>query len=290
MRPFTIYHIFHDFFSSLQPLLVDRIIKAAKPEVVFLLGASLNRRRSESIFQQSASTSQHISNCFLLILMQDTGSKELHEWQDKIETHCKNLLPVTTIVLQKTTFEAWLKEGRPFATSVQQSAVAIYNSGNFSLPCSPTTKNDVTVKAMEKLIAEGLTKAKEFLAGSELFRVRKQHAMAAFMLHQSAEQVLRTLLQAGTGFHANTHSIERLLRYGALVSYQLPDIFPQKTEEDKRLFHLLQKAYIDTRYKEDYKISTDDLLCLTEKVRRIHEILSDAGKNGMELTPQATAS
>jgi hypothetical protein len=56
----------------------------------------------------------------------------------------------------------------------------------------------------------------------------------------------------------------------------LPDVFSQKTEEDKRLFNLLQKAYISTRYKEDYKISADDLVCLTEKVRCIHEILSGA--------------
>lgn len=73
-------------------------------------------------------------------------------------------------------------------------------------------------------------------------------------------------------------SMDRLLRYAGFVSYQLPDIFPQKTEEEKLLFSLFQKAYTGTRYKEDYRISTDDLLCITEKVRLIHKILSDAGK------------
>lgn len=82
----------------------------------------------------------------------------------------------------------------------------------------------------------------------------------------------------GTDYHANTDSLDRLIRYASLVSYQLPDIFTQKTEEEKRLFKLFQKAYIETRYKEDYKISTEYLLCITEKVRLIHKILSDAGK------------
>ena len=277
MKPFTIYHLCKDAYSSYEQRLVDIIVNAAKPAMIFLLGASLYRRRSESIFQQSAPTSQHMADYFLLILMESLANKELHEWQDKIESHCKTLMPVTTLVLQKHIFEDWLKDGYPFATSVQQSAVAIYNSGSYNLPVSQAN-NDVTSKEREKHLAEGLIKSKEFLAGSELYRIRKQYAMAAIMLHQSAEQALRTLLKVGTGYHANTHSIDRLLRYAGLVSYQLPDIFPQRTEEEKRLFNLLQKAYIDTRYKEDYKISTDDLLCLTAKVRRIHEILSDVGK------------
>ena len=98
------------------------------------------------------------------------------------------------------------------------------------------------------------------------------------MLHQSAEQALRTLLKIGTGYHVNTHNIDRLIRYAGLVSYQLPDILPQKTEQQKRLFGLLQRAYVDARYKEDYKISTDDLLYLMEKVQQIHDILSAIGK------------
>lgn len=281
MKPFTIYHLSKDAHLSNQQRLVDIIVKAANPEMIFLLGASLYRRRSESIFQQSAPTSQHMADYFLLILMDDLANKELHEWQDKIETHCKALMPATILVLQKHIFEDWLKDGHPFATSVQQSAVVIYNSGSYNLPVSQAN-NDVTSKEREKHLAEGLTKAKEFLAGSELYRIRKQYAMAAFMLHQSAEQALRSLLKVGTGYHANTHSIDRLLRYAGLVSYQLADIFPQKTEEEKRLFTLLQKAYIDTRYKEDYKISTDDLLCLTEKVKHIHEILSDIGKTTLQ--------
>lgn len=275
MKSFNTYHLCRNAHPS-QQRLVDIIVNASEPAMIFLLGASLYQKTSESIFQQSTPASQHIADYILLILMENLANKELYEWQDKIETHCKALMPVTTIVLQKNTFEEWLKEGHPFATSVQQSAEVIHNTGSSNLSISQTVNHDATINSIEKYWTDGLTKAKEFLAGSELFRVRKQHAMAAFMLHQSAEQALRTLLKVGTGYHANTHSIDRLLRYAGLVSWQLPDVFSQKTEEDKRLFNLLQKAYIGTRYKEDYKISADDLVYLTEKVRCIYEILSGA--------------
>lgn len=278
MKPFATYHLCHDAFSFLQQPLVDIIVKAAKPDMIFLLGASLYRRRSESIFNESAPTSQHISDCFLLILISDLSNKELYDCQDKIENNCKSLLPVTALVLQTVTFEEWFKADHRFALIVSQSASRIYDSGNLSIAMPQDFTSTVMDKGYERQFSEGLMKAKEFLAGAELFRIRKQHAMAAFMLHQSAEQALRTLLKVGTGYHANTHSLDRLIRYGSLIAYQLPDIFPQRTDNEKRLFSLLQKAYIDTRYKEDYKISNDDLLYLSEKVRCIHEILADVGK------------
>ncbi len=274
MKPFTLYHLFPEAFAALQQPLVDIIVKAAQPDRIFLLGASLSHRRSESIFQPSGPTARHISHCFVLILLQDLAGKELHEWQDKIETRCKPLLPVTTIVLPTATFVEWLKEGHRFALRVWQSAARIYDGGNVSpeIPEGPGGRED------ERFCREGLAKAQEFLAGAELFRLRQQYTLAAFMLHQSAEQALRTLLERGTGYRAHTHSIDRLIRYASLVSYQLPDLFPQRTEGEKRLFRLLQKAYIDSRYKEGYTISQEELLCLTEKVKRIHQLLAAAGK------------
>jgi HEPN domain-containing protein len=278
MKPFTIYHICRNSFSFLQQPLVDIILKATKPDMIFLLGASMHRRRSESIFNEPAPTSRHISDCFLLILIQDATNKELHEWEDKIEANCKSLIPVTAMVLHTATFVQWLKSGHRFALAVWQSAAAMYDSGSLFGIIPKVIPGATAGKDYEHQYTDGLTRAKEFLAGSELFRVRKQNTMAAFMLHQSAEQALRTLVKTGTGYHANTHSLNKLIRYASLISYQLPDIFPQKNDQEKRLFNILQRAYIDARYKEEYKITSDDLLRLTDRVRQIHDILSAAGK------------
>lgn len=257
--------------STYQQCLVDRIVKAVNPEMIFLLGAVVYHRSIKSIFQTSAVGSQYMSNYIVLVLLENLNNKEPHEWQDKIENQG---IPVTSIVLSVYTFNEWLKAGHRFAINVQQSAEILYDSGSLQLQASHTaTPHDEQI-GIEKYWRDGITRAKEFLAGSELYRIRKQFAMAAFMLHQSAEQSLHTLLKVGTGYHANTHNIDRLLRYAGLVSDQLSDLFPQKTEADKQLFQLLQKAYSDARYKADYTINYDQLLCLTEKVRCMHEVLS----------------
>lgn len=278
MKPFPLYHLFPEHFAALQPPLAETVVKAAAPDFIFLLGASLDHRRSESIFTGPAPSVQHIGDCSLLVLLPHLGGKDVHEWQEKIEAHCLSaLLPVTALVVRTGHFEQWLQERDRFALRVLQSAEVIYNSGKRVLSLPEGEAPPLPGEATGKDHAAGLLRAAEFLAGAELFRLRKQYAMAAFMLHQSAEQSLRTLVHTGTGFSPTTHSLERLLRYAALVSFRVHPLFPQQTEKDKRLFRLLQKAYIDTRYN-DYTISGQDLVCLTGRVEHLCKVLADVGK------------
>jgi len=97
-----------------------------------------------------------------------------------------------------------------------------------------------------------LPNAQEFLAGADLYRIREQNKMSAFMLHQAAEHALLTLLKLTTGLHVNTHNLDKLIRSCSMVSYKLPEVFNRNNEQNERLFQLLQKAYIDTRYKDSY--------------------------------------
>ena len=62
------------------------------------------------------------------------------------------------------------------------------------------------------------------------------------------------------------HNIEIL---GELISAKEPaflQAFPQDTKYDEHIFDLLQRAYIDSRYNENYLVSTEEL---TEMVKRI---------------------
>jgi uncharacterized protein len=87
---------------------------------------------------------------------------------------------------------------------------------------------------------------REFLAGAELHTIRVQYK-AAFMLHQAAEQASRTMLTIHIGLRINNHSIDRLIRCCSMFCFELQDVFAKKSEKEKLLFQLLQKAYIDTR-------------------------------------------
>lgn len=278
MRPFTIYHSITESFPSQQEKLVSLILESVQPDIIYLLGASLYRRRSESIFCPTSPSSQHTSDYYFLVLINNTNHRSLQQWQDQIEQLCNTVMPVTIILLETAPFNSWLSTGNLFARNVYRSAIPVFEADNLSLSPVGHYNPEVEQKTLEKLFRDGLNKSQEFLAGADLFRIRKQFRLAAFMLHQATEQAVGTLVKIGTGFHCCTHNIERLLRYASMVSYQIPDIFPRKTDNEKRLFNILQKAYIESRYGEGYSIGLTDLLELTERVRVIQGILAEYGK------------
>src|SRR5450432_1983938 len=130
MRPFSIYMSCKEFLDFHREKLVSIISKIVKQDIMYLLGESLYRRRSESIFCPEAPTSQHAGDYFLLIVVQDLGDKESYQWQDEIEQQCSSVVTVTTIVLKTSAFQQWVKEGHPFAAAVRNAAPPIFENSN----------------------------------------------------------------------------------------------------------------------------------------------------------------
>lgn len=265
-------------FAAYQNAIIDRIVNAAAPDSVFLLGLKIQQTKADNIFHNTVNSSAFVADVWLLVLLENFSNKSRQEWQDKIEAHCNMLVPTTTIVLQEASFREEAENGERFACTVLQSADCIYDVADTAYPEAVLSHPDTGTRETDSLLSTGINKAREFLAGAELYRVRKQYNLSAFMLHQSAEQSMLALLSVVMGFRANTHNVERLLRYGSFLSGALTDIFLPHKEEDKRLIKLLQKAYIDTRYGKEYTIHYNDLLQLTEKVARIADIAIAAGK------------
>ena len=49
--------------------------------------------------------------------------------------------------------------------------------------------------------------------------------------------------------------------------------FPRDTEEEKRLFDLLQRAYIESRYNPDFEITKEDIDALIPKIEQLRDIV-----------------
>ncbi|MCG8339994.1 MAG: hypothetical protein MI674_01790 [Cytophagales bacterium] len=59
-------------------------------------------------------------------------------------------------------------------------------------------------------------------------------------------------------------------------------VFPQSTEEEKRLFTLLQKAYVDARYKKSYIITKEKLEYLAGRVKVLGALIEKLCKAQIE--------
>lgn len=269
MKTSSVYHSFAMQHEELNKEIVKRVIASIPVERMYLLGLTTAHRRTETLFSTPSVTRNEVTHCYLLVLVEKEDDHSLNNSQDKIEGALEQFLPVTAIVFSDMQFCKWLLEGHSFAAAVYERGFLLYQKDEVPLPFPAIVNEEELKKETEKLFAQTKTKVQEFLAGADLFTIRVQYKMAAFMLHQAAEQALRAMLILHTGLRINTHSMDRLVRLCTMFCFELPDVFPRRAEREKRLFGLLHKAYIDTRYKDDYAIKLEDLTKLTAQVKKL---------------------
>lgn len=246
--------------------IVNTIVKAVAPEHIFLLGASCMRHQLYNIFSDSPATYGEVTHYDLLVLLPATEKRSPDEVQDIIENKCRAHTPVTAIIFFASQFNELLATGHSFCCGAYASSLHLYDSGRVALrdPCFP--QRSLLHSQAKEVFAKWFGGAQEFFAGAELYLMRRQLKMAAFMLHQVAERCYVGLIQVMTGYRAGTHNLDKLLRYAKSFSADLCQLFPRNNEKEEHLFRQLQKAYIHSRYKDDYTVSEQDLLTLKERL------------------------
>lgn len=258
-------------FKPLEKQITTAICTCGSIDKIYMLGSTLLQLRTTSIFDSTSPTARTVAQYYVLVLVEKEKTTANSELQDKIENGCRQIVPVTAIVLDIVQFNQWLNEGHQFACMIVERANCIYQKDN--LPHVIYHQRVGNTEAEKKCYAEARSRVKEFIAGAELYRLRTQYKMAAFMLHQATEHSLLAMFKKATGLQVNTHNLDKLYRYCSMIEYRLPAIFPRKEEKDQKLFTLLQKAYIETRYKSNYSINAAELEALIEKVKAVFSLI-----------------
>jgi uncharacterized protein len=159
-----------------------------------------------------------------------------------------------------------ITESYYFFTDIAQEGVLLYDSGRYELatpgPVTPALQARKSQEDLEYWIEEG----DEFL---EFFRfgIKKQkYKKAAFNLHQATECYYSAILLVFTGYKPKGHNLKWLNNQAITIDIRFQEVFPMATKEEKDLFQLLKKAYIDARYKKDYTINISELNYLSDRV------------------------
>lgn len=257
------------------------IVNAALPEKIFLLGVSYMNRYEETIFTASERRQpmiEYVAQYQLLVLTKPGSKTNLDELQDMIESRCNHTATPVSIYRESIeVFNSWLQAGHPFACHVYNNGYMVYDAGITPL-AEPGSL--LSVDVMQEF-AYWDNHVSEFLVGADVFRLRKQYPLAAFFLHQAAEQALTIFVKMSTGYRVVTHNLEKLLKYARPFCIELDGIFNRQKEPG--LFKLLQQAYISSRYKGDYSIKEKEVDILIERVKRLQEIIRKAvnGSGGL---------
>src|SRR6185503_6377573 len=94
--------------------------------------------------------------------------------------------------------------------------------------------------------------------------------------HQAAERWLTAFLLTFTAYRPRSHNLEKLANQAAGLHPALRAALPRAAGEERRLFNLLKKAYIDARYSKKYRITADELVTLGGWVRELGVLVERA--------------
>ncbi|HEY4148016.1 MAG TPA: HEPN domain-containing protein [Chitinophagaceae bacterium] len=266
---------------------INTIITIVPAEKIFLLAVQTTCPGYATIFTGQQPAGGQPCHYWLLVLPESNLYRSNESWQDMIEHCCRTITPVTAWVIPVHKFVQWLQAGQPFAARVCRDGFACHDAGRICLPAPPPSDEAETEEALCGECMQYINRSVEFFEGAELYYLRRRFKLAAFLLHQSAEQAYIAISWRATGFRPMVHSLEKLRRYALPFSEAAAAVFPQHNERELQLFRLLQKAYIDTRYTSDYEVSGEDLLCLMGRVEKLMEIARRSCEPALQ-TPRLT--
>ena len=245
-------------------------------EMVILFGSYARGEFVEDTYVENGILYEYKSDYDLLVV---TRHDDLQA-HFKIETKVNELLrdtglvktPISLIFHSGKHLNQALQRGNYFFQDIKKEGIVLHDTGKVRLQEPKKLTAEEAQQKAQEYFDQWFTSANEFLETFEFEISKERWLKAAFELHQATERYYTTILLVYTDYRPKEHDLARLNLRVKNCDPRFA-VFPQDTEEEKRRFELLRRAYVDARYKmEEYKISNEELDYLGEKVQQLKEV------------------
>lgn len=254
--------------------IVSLIREVMLPEMVILFGSYARNEWVEEKYDDEHYRYQ--SDFDVLVIIQNKSEaiqgRLEREIEEKIEKAEDIGTPVSIIVHDIDFVNRRLSKAQYFFTDIKKEGVILYDSSKFQLKEARELLPAERKKLAQEDFSYWFLKAEKFMSGFRFYFQNKDYSEAAFLLHQAAERLYSGILLVFTRYKPNTHDLSILRKLANSVDGRLIRIFPLDNSENKKLFKLLKKAYVEARYKPDYKIKHDELMELYKQVDELKKV------------------
>jgi len=260
---------------------ITGIIKDKVPvDMVVLFGSFARGDWVSDRYTEGHITYEYQSDFDLLIVVRNKKlEKNFSAWNDiekEILEDPEIEIPVNIVTDTIHFVNKRILEGNYFYTDIKKEGVVLYDSHDFKLSepkaLTPKEKKDLA----ERDYSFWVGKSESFLKDFNHNMKDAEWNNAAFHLHQVTEALFVAALLVFTGYKPKTHNIAKIEKMVGEEMPELAKIFPKNTAEDKHLFDLLVRAYVDARYRADYVITKEELEKLGERVLTLKKAVKKA--------------
>jgi len=259
---------------------ITSIIKEnAEVEMMILFGSYARGNWVEDIYKEGHITYEYKSDYDILVVVKAHGLvRKLGLWH-KIEAAIRRRSTIRTratlIIHDIKEVNKAISKGQYFFTDIKKEGVLLYDSKQFELAQAQKLSPQERKQTAQQDFKYWFKSARSFLIDFGHAFKRRDYSKAAFELHQATERFYATILLVFTHYKPKEHDIETLGKQVSNLDPRFLPVFLRSTQEEKRLFDLLKKAYIDARYNPQYKITKKELEYLAERVKKLQRLTKE---------------
>jgi HEPN domain-containing protein len=235
--------------SDVQVYQLDNEIKPEQTELISSLVSIIRHKVTtvQAIIYLGKNLHQS-GKLFLLVLTAGTEQRQAISLSSPLEESCQKAGEVTVLVHYSAAMIKGVQDHNLFFNTAVNSPV-IYLSGDLFLPVRQSVSSQDLPANWERWHIQG----KDFLKGAAFYLQLEAYGPALFLLHQCVESLLVAVIRAVLGYHINVHNLTKLLSITQMFTDDIASVFNLEQPESKYRFTLLKDAYINVRYRDNYR-------------------------------------
>ncbi|MGF7152013.1 putative nucleotidyltransferase/HEPN domain-containing protein [Sphingomonas zeicaulis] len=187
--------------------------------------------------------------------------------------------PVNFIVHTLQEVNDGLAHGRYFFMDVRRDGIALYEYGDTELHEPKPKTPEQALALAEEYFKEWFPAAMKRFEGGRFYAERGYNKDSAFDLHQSTERLYHCILLVCTFYTPHVHNLTFLRTQAERLDRRLVEVWPRERKSDRALFEKLKDAYVKARYSKHYRITSEQLAWLADRVedlgQTVHVICSE---------------
>ncbi len=170
-------------------------------------------------------------------------------------------------------FNYALTKAHYFETEIKRQGIILYDSGDYKLARRRKLNFNEIQERAQKYYNNKFGRAMSFYLDVPHAAGRNDYKQASFYLHQAAEHFFRTIELVFTLYSPKEHKLAEFMNRCKRFTTETFKAFPRDTPEEERLFKLLERAYVESRYNPDFEITKEDIDALLPKVEHLRDIV-----------------
>lgn len=172
-----------------------------------------------------------------------------------------------------TKLNKYISDGRYFYVDIINDGITLYDSGEYTL-ATPRELNFPEIKQQaQEYYKERFEEGRQFYETALFNYSHEWYKLGLFLLHQATERLLKTIPLVYILYGYKEHDLEFLLKKCKSYTFEIAKIFPCDTEEEKHLFDLLKRAYIEARYNPEFVVTKEEFEKILPKIVRLSDLV-----------------